>query len=221
MWYTPLGDRVLAGKEWDLFGLGLVAVVDEIVFSAESDDEISTGVDVIDRLPPGQSLALLARVGKALRDESEPAPNLTALTEGAVGAVYGGLLRLIVSEIDSSDAYPEARSIRRLVLAACRELEPEWRPLPRLSSKDVDRWSDLVDGLADRILWMDRDYALDDLMLDANPARRRAVLKRMNIPQDYFIDVAPDPTDAELAEVRVTLRELCGGWPLSLAPDSA
>jgi hypothetical protein len=89
MWSTPLGERVLGGAEWELFRGGLSMVRDLVEEAKSSDDpEIgSVGVEAFDLLQPNQKLALLTLVGKALKDEGEPMPELTAHTEATVAAV--------------------------------------------------------------------------------------------------------------------------------------
>src|SRR4051794_9225829 len=103
MWWTPLGGRVLRGAEWELFREGL-SMVRDLVEEAKSsgDPEIgSVGVEAFDQLQPNQKLALMVRVGKALKDEGEPMPELTAHTEAAVAAVYAHILSMVVMEIES------------------------------------------------------------------------------------------------------------------------
>src|SRR3954469_13126721 len=102
MWWTPLGERVLRGAEWKLFRDGLAMVRDLVEEAKASDDpELgSVGVEAFDQLQPNQKLALLARVGKALKDEGEPMPELTAHTEAAVAAVYAHIFSMIVMEIE-------------------------------------------------------------------------------------------------------------------------
>src|SRR3954469_25286130 len=102
MWWTPLGERVLRGAEWELFRDGLAMVCDLVEEAKSSDDpEIgSFGVEAFDWLQPNQKLALLALVGKALKDEGEPMPELTAHTEAAVAAVYAHIFSMIVVEIE-------------------------------------------------------------------------------------------------------------------------
>jgi hypothetical protein len=102
MWWTPLGERVLRGAEWELFRDGLSMVRDLVEESKSSDDpEICfVGVEAFDQLQANQKLALLALVGKALKDEGEPMPELTAHTEAAVAAVYAHIFAMIVVEIE-------------------------------------------------------------------------------------------------------------------------
>src|SRR3954447_14828030 len=126
MWWTPLGERVLRGAEWELFRDGL-AMVRDLVEEAKSSDEPeigSVGVEAFDQLQPNQKLALLARVGKALKDQGEPMPELTAHTEAAVAAVYAHILSMIVMEIESP---------------------PE--------SGKVDGWDDPEDDIGDAFAW--------------------------------------------------------------------
>src|SRR3954462_15029596 len=78
-------------------------VRDLVEESKSSDDpEIGfVGVEAFDQLQANQKLALLALVGKALKDEGEPMPELTAHTEATVAAVYAHILSMIVMEIES------------------------------------------------------------------------------------------------------------------------
>src|SRR3982751_6417929 len=101
MWWTPLGQRVLRGAEWELFRDGLAMVHDLVEESKASDDpEIgSVGVEAFDPLQPHQRLALRARVAKAPKEGGEPMPELTAHTEATVAAVYAHILSMIVMEI--------------------------------------------------------------------------------------------------------------------------
>src|SRR3954466_2470015 len=126
MWWTPLGERVLRGAEWQLFRDGLGMVCDLVEEAKSSDDpEIgSVGVEAFDQLQPNQKLALLARVGKALKDEREPMPELTAHTKATVAAVYAHILAMIVMEIE----FPPA-------------------------SQKVDGWDDPEDNLGDAFAW--------------------------------------------------------------------
>src|SRR3954451_6278838 len=133
MWWTRLGERILRGAEWDLFrdGLGMVRDLVEESKSADDPEIGSVGVEAFDQLQPNQKLALLARVGKALKDEGEPMPELTAHTEATVAAVYAHILAMVVMEIecppesgtvdgwdDPEDNIGDAFAWRRLALAA-------------------------------------------------------------------------------------------------------
>jgi hypothetical protein len=129
MWRTQMGERVLHGGEWELFREGVSVLWDMIEYSAE-DDPYETGVETFDRLQRNQKLVLLASVSRALRDEDVPSPELTALTEGTVAAVFRHILGLTLSEIDVGDApdpagldpevVGESTSWRGLIVAACR-----------------------------------------------------------------------------------------------------
>ena len=74
--------------------------------------------------------------------------------------------------------------------------------------RKLDDWEILVDCLADRILWGDDDYEMGNLFLDADPSEGRARMDLMGIEDDYFTEIAPDPTDEQLQEIRRLLRSL-------------
>jgi hypothetical protein len=110
MWWTPLGERVLRGAEWELFRDDLAMVCDLVEEAKASDDpEIgSVGVEAFHQLHPDQKLALLALVGEALKDEGQPMPELTAHTEATVAAVCAHILSMIVLGIESP---PESEEV--------------------------------------------------------------------------------------------------------------
>jgi hypothetical protein len=84
-----------------------------------------------------------------------------------------------------------------------------WSPL-ELDSNDLEAWEDLLDCLANRILWDDDDYEMGDEFLDVDPRVSRAKMELMRIPDDYYTAIAPDPTENELVAIRQQLRRLCG-----------
>jgi hypothetical protein len=220
MWRTSKGERVLRGAEWELFREALAGVWDLVEHASDSGEPFPSGVDVFDALQPGQQLALLAAVGRALSDEAVPAPELTALHEGTVAAVFNHARQTAVEQAGNPgepDGVETATSWRGLVLAACREaLGESESPLPTASSDDAEAWALLVDCLADQVLW-DADYEMGDEFLDSAPEVSRALLEKMRIPGDYFLTLAPDPTHEDLEGIRRTLGELTG----QAGPDGA
>ena len=44
--------------------------------------------------------------------------------------------------------------------------------------------------------------------MDADPKTSRVMKKLLGIDKDYYVDVPPDPSDAELEEIISTLYEL-------------
>jgi hypothetical protein len=227
MWHTPLGERTLRGSEWELFRQGLRALWNHIDDAEDEPLTYETGVAVFDRLLPVSKLAMIALVGKALSDENEPGPELTALTEGTFAAVYATFRQEIEVEIDlaSDGTQPKSEdySKRGLVLAAIRETNPDWenpdpddsgqgyltRSLPRPDSEDCGAWHDLLEEITDRVLWGDRDFEEAELFLDRDPRESRQLKQLMGIDEDYFLDIAPEPTDHQLQAIRKALRELC------------
>jgi hypothetical protein len=101
MWWTSEDERVLTGAEWDLFRLGLSTLWDDVEMSDEDEEPGTTGVAVFDNLRKPERLALLAQVAMGLHDEGEPCPDLTALLEGTVAAVFAQLRYLIAIEIET------------------------------------------------------------------------------------------------------------------------
>jgi hypothetical protein len=218
MWWTETGDKTLKGAEWDLFREGVGSLWDEIEMAGEDDDPLPTDIDVFDGLTLRQKLALLAIVIRAVGDESVPSPRLTAVSEGTVAAVYGHIGNMVDMEIDQSKDYPRgsknyksAHQWRRLVRAAWSQdnvgvSRSDGPATPRLNNADPDRWGTLVDCLAGSLLWGDEDYRHAPLFMDVDPERGRPVMVELGIDAEYFVAVAPDPTDAELERIRDELR---------------
>jgi hypothetical protein len=234
MWRNAYeGDRAMTGGEWELFRAGLAALASVIEWDGDS---IETGIPTFDRLPSGQRLALLALVGKALRDVETPAPDLTAHTEGTVAAVFQFIRFHLESEVEAAGER-RGRAVggraknsrakgsmskrgsgrdrethwRRLVLTAFRAAGEEYEGrLPAVTSRDADAWDLLVECLEERIL-PDADYLSDDDMLDADPDIRDALMAGLGIGSDYFVAVPDDPTDEQLAGIRREIRALVGG----------
>jgi hypothetical protein len=75
VWRTEEGDAVLKGAQWELFCEGLGHLWDRVEDEFYDGPIFESGIDAFDSLQPGQKLALLALVGKALKDESVPPPD--------------------------------------------------------------------------------------------------------------------------------------------------
>jgi hypothetical protein len=217
MWWTTEGERVLRGAEWAVFRLGLSCLWDETEASEEEEEDGTTGVAVFDRLRKSERLALLAQVASGLYDEDAPCPDLTALTEGTIAAVFSHLRYLIRIEIEAEAAERDGstspgedrgESTRHLVLAALHEVDPD-RELPLPDSDDVGEWRNQLDFLLDQIL-DDRDYLAASLFVDAAPDLGRDLKNRLGIADDYYAAIPPDPAPEELEVARDHLRRICG-----------
>ena len=101
---------MLRGAEWDLFREGLSCLWDEVEVAEEEDGPGTTGIAVFDELPKAERLAFLATVAKGLTDEDEPCPDLTALTEGTVAAIFAHIRYHIEVEIEFQEEAIASRS---------------------------------------------------------------------------------------------------------------
>jgi hypothetical protein len=88
--------------------------------------------------------------------------------------------------------------------------DPSGRLVTDVRCEDLDAWESLVDLLANRILWDDGDYLMDGLFLDCMPEAARRLREELGIDEDYDTAPAPDPTEAQVGEIRRVLREVCG-----------
>ena len=87
--------------------------------------------------------------------------------------------------------------------------EPPFQ-LPDVTSEDEIDWEVVIDSLTDAVLWGDGDYDMDAAFLDASPARKKVLAQQLGIDEEYFLGIAPDPTEQELEEIRSVLRRILG-----------
>jgi hypothetical protein len=208
MWRTSNGDRTLKGAEAALVRAVIAQIVDWLDVEASGDiDRWEFGVVLFDELQTPQKFALLAAVGTSLlREDAAPLP-LNAINEATVAALYRALTQVIQVEIEM-DLEAEFQSWwRAMVLAATREIDGDDGELPLCTSSDIAEWDVLTDVLASFVLW-DDDWDLAELVMDRDPEQGRSIKGQLNIADDYFTAVAPDPTDAELAHARQVLLDL-------------
>ncbi len=224
MWLTALGTRVLCGAEWELFRVGLSTLWDEIESQPDDEEPGLTDVKSFDCLTRPERLALLAQVGKGLHDKREPCPDLTALNEAAVTAVFAQVRYLVEVEIDAQRSgfgtfsRDRAGRPRELVLAAAREVDPEQRAdLPKVRSTNVSKWYDLIQTMLFRIL-DDIDYLAAEIFLDAPPSRSRSMKDMLGIPENYFSAIPDFPNTQMLEVIRADLRRICGRPDAWLTP---
>lgn len=216
MWHTPSGTRYLQGAEAVLAKTAIGVMVDNLEEEIRHPDNSWTcGVRIFDTMDARQKLALLATVTNALLRPDVPEPPLNAINEGAIAAIFESLPVYVEIEIDGQDSdwsdYPEMDlySWRRLILEAAKTDGTSGDfEFPTEDCRDKGKWDLLIGCLADQILW-DDDWA-DEEIQDADPDAAVAHKDRMGIDDDYYLDVAPDPTDKKLAEARQILKALLG-----------
>ena len=182
----------------------LASLWDWIELSEEIDEEHRVGVGVFDGLTVGPKLAMLVQVSEALLDETVPMPELTAVNEATVAAIFAQLWINIDLEIDNPDT---TTNWRTLILEACLEVGME--ELPEVECDDLEEWDLWIDSLENRILW-DADYE-NDRILDDPPEVRQGMLSLMRIPDGYYTAVAPDLRSAEIADFKKQLQKLIHG----------
>ncbi|MEL7497538.1 MAG: hypothetical protein AAFN77_08005 [Planctomycetota bacterium] len=209
MWRTSHGDRVLEGDEARVFLEAVGFLRDMLTVAVEFDDSYPTGVEVYDALHPAQQMMCLHRVTTALILPSVPAPALSAVLEGTVYAIFLQLNEVIALEIESSRQFQCDHYLRQLVVSSLNSPivnEEEWHDADRQDSlissqeADLDVWSELIEELADRVLW-DRDFAMDAIVADLDPLRSAQYKAILGIDTDYFANAAPDAHAQELQRI--------------------
>ena len=204
MWWTQKGERVLMGAEATLFREALGYLWDEIEMCEQIDEDHRVGVKAFDNLSVGQKLAMLVQVGEALLDAAVAVPELTAVNEATVAAVFAQLAINIELELDDPAM---DRDWRRLVVDACSNLEID--DLPDSDCEDLDEWQLWIDCLADQILW-DADYEADHI-LDDPPELRRVMTSLMGTTEQYHTVLAGEPRVTDIAGLKHRLRAVVRG----------
>ncbi|MCP4788109.1 MAG: hypothetical protein GY903_13390 [Fuerstiella sp.] len=221
MWHTSEGDRLLEAAEARLFKAGVTGLVERVKEETRADGG-GYSIALFDELTWSQRLAVLESVATHLLTESGHMPELTAVNEAAIGAVFDHISFEIDVEIEG---VPSASVWRQLVFDACHECfgdelrendesgdeegpEEDADYLPESANNDrPGQWHPLVQSLADRILW-DRDYELMGEFLDEPPEKAAMLRQIMGIGDDYFATAAVDLHSDQ--EARETLRRLAG-----------
>jgi hypothetical protein len=240
MWRTPCGDRVLAGKERALFVHGAARLLDRLPLLDERDDRnpdhvrpILTGVACFDRLEVQAQVSLIRDIVQALTDARLPAPVLTSANEAAVYAVFRFIRDRVEAEVvadaievatlNPSRCQPGALPRgdrwhwRRLVVEAHREIaernghgDKDDGEGNRLAGEDVDCWWTRLEVLADRILW-DRDWELEELIVDETPDCVRRLKDELDITDDYFVSLPTLLKGAQVEEAVGYVRRIAEG----------
>ena len=215
MWWTSSGERTLTGAEAALLRESIGDMTDSLHDEAEGlDDEWPCGVKLFDELSWQQRLFTLERVANALLTSDVPSPELSAVNEATVGAIFAMLRRNVVIELNEandlhvSSAF-DAYYWRRLV-AACQEPPGSDDDFyVEVESADLEDWEILIASLGDRILW-DADWDMPELFLDEEPDTSRGRRKMLGIHRNYFVSPAPDPLDKEVPTLFANLHQLVG-----------
>lgn len=233
MWATSQGDRILTGREASLLLQAIGYLRDMITVGVEIDEPHQTDVAIFNILQPTQQLAVLHEVAFALLDPRTPMLELNAVREATVYVLFRELLSLVEVEIDLTrrKGTPHCE-IRSAILAAFVEEAPfsgvwdggEWDDRLELNHdvltaestlgqdlspnlEDLQRWYCILESLADQILW-DRDFELESVFADRDPAKVETVKQAMGIKSNYFSIPAPDATTREYEEMDRELIEL-------------
>lgn len=203
MYHTPTGVRILQGPERRLFVTSLGMIVDLL-----RTDDFGVEIPVFDQLQRNQKIAVLHTTAGALLRDDTPAPELTAVIEGAVASVFEHAQAMLgfECEITPDDEYFESNgpTWRELAHAAAQELELERLPDPE--SRDREEWNFLIECLEGNVLW-DNDFEVDN-RLDASPELSRHLKSGLGISDDYYVAVAPDPSDKEAERQLEELHDL-------------
>ena len=201
MWRTQCGERIIEDAEARVFAESLSNLLDNAIVDQFEDYE--SDVVCFDNLTYGQKISVLTTISNGLFRKDVASVDLTAVVEGAIGAVFQYLKDMIVFEIEMSEA---GTDWREFVVAAEKEADVEDVPAPTCT--DVDEWELEVEGLSDRILW-DRDYEEDHIYVDHAPEKTQFLKYMARIPDNYYTAIAYDLTDKEAAATIKELKKLC------------
>lgn len=233
MWHKNDGDGVLEGAGARLLKAAVAAYVEHLREhdcwddprpSSDTDGvrECWLSVVQVQRMEHGQRLHMIATVTRALLDRAVQAPELTADSEATVYQIYQFILRAMETESDMlddmEDSSPDSRRIlmstKLAVAAAARELCPDGCGECEWCAPDMgagtDAWRRAVEAVADTVLW-DRDWEMEGLFGDANPATGAAVKALAGIEEGYFTTPAEEPSPPQIAVAKAYLESIADG----------
>lgn len=116
-------------------------------------------------------------------------------------------------------------SVRTAIVAACQSCDwhsVEWGQEPSdlghrnrnvahlaldLESDNLEDWSRAIEFLVDQVLW-DRDFDMEEIFADHDPAKIAEIKKYFGIHEDYFSTPAPDAYSAEYQRIDRELVQL-------------
>ncbi len=222
---TLLGaEAELVGHAVDTMIDALITHIDDDHLGSDEGSvasECQTGIPLFDNLSPSQRIALLHDVTKYLLTPTDSPLPLSAHAESVVAAIFNEIRDQVAIEIDLfpdgprpvSDNPEENVTWRQLVLAAHKAVLrtphdpsdgfdfdfgpfPSDIEIPNESCTDIGQWQILLESLTDAVLW-DRDFELADSFLDIDPGVSRRRRRLLGIEDDYFTQIAPDPSSDE------------------------
>ncbi len=216
MWdyYTNKGPLVLTGSQAKAFRIAAKAISDEVGWDESADPwDDASGIQAFDSLTQLQKQVAILMVAGAALDSNIPMPDVTAVLEGTVTAVYGMLESLVEQEVEIghstkvrqiiSDALVEIDYWEQVKDAYDEDEEPD-PPLP-VHSTDTDEWRFLVQSLSYELVDGDFDFAREGEIVDAPPDQAAKMYEFYGIATDYFTTIVEDPTPSVAVEIRKTL----------------
>lgn len=210
MWHMQDGRRVLYPGEWKLIRRAALTLLEMI----ESDIRLGkrarkVGVSAFDRLTYQQKTVLLWQVVNALHDPLVPEMPLTSINESVVAALFKMMHELLILDFafQPPDKPGAQLQYRKVILEAAKESNEPFKKAPLLLSTELQEWAQVLIEIEERILW-DADYELEEVFLDLPPEQAKLQKDSFGIDQDYFVGVAPEPSESEYAAARSKLHEL-------------
>lgn len=196
-WQTTDGDRVLLGKELELYALGMQQCL--LKLEQNDDESLELGIAPFDRLVPTQQKAALLYVFNAMTDPTIDPPDLTAVIEAIAYSPFAMLRNKIEEEIENDADDRDSRYYwRTKVLETYQFLYKEDAVGNSGDDEDVeftifdtdmDEWESLIDQISNAIS-DDMDWQiLDHLRKPEAEGRDLQSLKEA-------IGVSPNFTDA-------------------------
>lgn len=225
MWRTPLGVRTLSGAEGAVVARAVSEIFYELDASVKDDCLWRADHPSIDNLDLEQKVVLLADVARALLRSSVPAPQLTAVNEAMVNAIYRRALGMIEEEIDFAKRVPRRSRgrvrYRTKVVQAARAISPpddsadvgadDPYRMPKPTCTNMETWEFVIDVLSDRVLH-DADWEagnpIEQVVLDLPPEIVARDFSWIGVERAYFSAIVPIPTEKQFESARRVLVRL-------------
>ena len=167
------------------------------------------GVELYDDLVWNQKLVLLIRVGRAMLNQSEPAPPRTAVLDATAVASFNFISYQIYVELKTEELGEKApdtyRQLGYRMMEQCADFLYDW---PGEPCDDDHAWHTTVHHIQQQFFVQDRYVYFPGDYLDADPDETRKLLADEHLPPDYFTAIAPEPTESETRAAIAYLQSL-------------
>ena len=196
MWNSPRQEKRLTSAEINF----LIRCAGDVGRRLVDETEVGTDsvwVPALDRMGAGERALAVRQVVANATNPAAPAAASTAWEEGVIDFLVREFFDGLSRAFECRDEYREGDAFlqkcinedKALLLALGVEL----------AGDDEDALDDATETVLDIFLW-DRDYQMESVVQDAQPAMSEKAKKQLGISDDYYLNPGPSGTKMDEAD---------------------